>query len=144
MSDVERCMNQIDLIPIGRVESTLTSRQDAPRQPDEGAPPAWLVFEPTVREALRSLRAGDSIVLLTWLDQARRDVQSVYPRGDTARPLTGVFSTRSPDRPNPIGLHEVEVVAVDDLRVQVRHLEAVDGTPIVDVKPALDAGLHNR
>lgn len=122
---------------IGHVESTLTSRAGAPRQPDEGAPAAWLVFEPPVHAALQSLRPGDRIVVLTWLDQANRDVLVVHPRGDAGRALAGVFSTRSPDRPNPIGLHETEVVAIEGLRVQVRQLEAIDGTPILDVKPAL-------
>jgi tRNA-Thr(GGU) m(6)t(6)A37 methyltransferase TsaA len=126
--------------PIGRVESALTDREQAPKQPDEGAPEAWLVFEPAVREGLRDLRAGTDVLLLTWLDRARRDVLAVHPRGDLSRPETGVFSTRSPDRPNPIGLHRVTIVAVDGLRLHVRHLEALDGTPIVDVKPVLDPG----
>jgi tRNA-Thr(GGU) m(6)t(6)A37 methyltransferase TsaA len=129
---------------IGRVESTLTDLHAAPRQPDEGAPEAWLVFEPEVREALASLRPGDAIVVLTWLDRARRDVLSVHPRGDESRPMEGVFSTRSPHRPNPIGLHRVQVTAVDGLRVQVDHLETVDGTPIVDVKPVLEEEIGLR
>ena len=129
---------------IGRVESSLIDRSDAPRQPDEGAPPAWLVFDRSVRDALEALQPGDRIVLITWLDRARRNVLRVHPRGDTTRPLAGVFSTRSPDRPNPIGLHDVEIVAIDGLRVQVRHLEAVDGTPVLDVKPALASNVHTR
>ncbi len=129
---------------IGVVQSTLTDPQDAPRQPDEGAPEAWLAFEPDVLEALRDLRAGDEVLLLTWLDRARRDVLSVHPRGDPARAPQGVFSTRSPDRPNPIGLHRVEILAVDGPRLRVRHLEALDGTPILDMKPILadDPGLR--
>jgi tRNA-Thr(GGU) m(6)t(6)A37 methyltransferase TsaA len=124
--------------PIGRVESPLVDRESAPKQGDEGAPDAWLVFEPAVRDGIRDFRPGAELIVLTWLDRARRDVLLVHPRGDLARPETGVFSTRSPDRPNPVGLHRVEVVAVDGLRVRVRPLEALDGTPVVDVKPVLD------
>jgi tRNA-Thr(GGU) m(6)t(6)A37 methyltransferase TsaA len=125
------------LRPIGRVESTLTDRHTAPKQGDEGAPEAWLAFAPEVADGLRDLRAGADMLVLTWLHRAHRDVLAVHPRGDRVRPETGVFSTRSPDRPNPIGLHRVEIVAVDGTRVLVRHLEALDGTPIVDVKPVL-------
>jgi len=125
------------LWPIGWVESPLVDRESAPKQGDEGAPEAWLVFERGVREGLRDLRAGTEVLVLTWLDRARRDVLVVHPRGDPARPETGVFNTRSPDRPNPIGLHRVGVVAVDGTRVRVRDLEALDGTPILDVKPVL-------
>ena len=129
---------------IGRVESSLADLDAAPRQADEGAPQAWLVFEPAVRSGLQDLRPGDEVLLLTWLDRARRDVLTVHPRGDVSRPVEGVFSTRSPHRPNPIGLHRVQITAIDGPRVQVRHLEAVDGTPILDVKPVLaeDAGLR--
>ncbi|HEY6594208.1 MAG TPA: tRNA (N6-threonylcarbamoyladenosine(37)-N6)-methyltransferase TrmO [Asanoa sp.] len=123
--------------PVGRVESPLTDRADAPRQGDEGAPEAWLAFEPRVGEALRDLRPGADVLLLTWLDRAGREVLSVRPRGDPDRPLTGVFSTRAPDRPNPIGLHRVTVLAIDGLRVRVSGLEAIDGTPLLDVKPVL-------
>ena len=122
--------------PIGRVESPLTDAGLAPRQGDEGAPDAWLVFDPELRDAFRDLQAGTDILVLTWLDRARRDVLVVHPRGDPARP-TGVFSTRSPDRPNPVGLHRVAIVSVDGARMLVRNLEALDGTPIVDVKPVL-------
>jgi tRNA-Thr(GGU) m(6)t(6)A37 methyltransferase TsaA len=128
--------------PVGRVASSLSERAAAPNQADEGAPEAWLVFQADVAEALRDLHAGDEIVVLTWLDRADRQVQSVHPRGDVSRPITGVFSTRSPDRPNPIGLHRVTVQEVDGLRVRVNHLEALDGTPIVDVKPVLDLGIE--
>ncbi len=129
----------LELRPVGRVESELRDLAAAPRQGDEGAPDAWLVFEPQVAGALRDLAAGDDLLVLTWLDRARRDVLRVHPRGDAARPALGVFSTRSPDRPNPIGLHRVRVLAVDGLRVQVSGLEALDGTPILDVKPVLGA-----
>ena len=129
---------------LGRVESELTDIESAPRQADEGAPGAWLVFETEMLEALRSLRVGDDILLLTWLDRAERDVLSVHPRGDTSRPEEGVFSTRSPHRPNPIGLHRIEITAIEAARVQVRHLEAVDGTPILDLKPVLREDLSQR
>jgi tRNA-Thr(GGU) m(6)t(6)A37 methyltransferase TsaA len=130
-----------DLTPrvIGRVESTLAERTGAPRQPDEGAPDAWLVFDASLATALGDVRAGDAMVVVTWLHHARRDVLSVHPRGDLDRPAQGVFSTRSPDRPNPIGLHEVRVIDVDGLRVHVDALEAIDGTPILDLKPVLGA-----
>ena len=137
-------MRTFDVKPIGRVESPLTDPALAPRQADEGAPEAWLLFDPGVAEALRGIRAGDEVLLLTWLDRARRDVLSVHPRGDPSRPLEGVFSTRSPHRPNPIGLHRVEVTRVDGLRVRVRHLEAVDGTPIIDVKAVLSEDVASR
>ncbi|HJU73652.1 MAG TPA: tRNA (N6-threonylcarbamoyladenosine(37)-N6)-methyltransferase TrmO [Gemmatimonadaceae bacterium] len=137
-------MRNYELKTIGTVESPLTDAATAPRQPDEGAPPAWLVFEPQVREALRNLRVGDAVILITWLDRARRDVLSVHPRGDPNRPEEGVFSTRSPHRPNPIGLHEVEITAMEGLRVRVRQLEALHGTPIIDVKPILSAEIGER
>ncbi|HEY3261997.1 MAG TPA: tRNA (N6-threonylcarbamoyladenosine(37)-N6)-methyltransferase TrmO [Pseudonocardiaceae bacterium] len=126
------------LRPIGRVESSLTLREMAPKQGDEGSPEAWLVFEPEVTEALRDIRADTEVIVLTWLDRARRDVLVVHPRDDRRRPETGVFSTRSPDRPNPIGLHRVTILSVDGTRMRVRDLEALDGTPILDVKPVLD------
>jgi tRNA-Thr(GGU) m(6)t(6)A37 methyltransferase TsaA len=131
--------SQVDLwvVPIGEVESPLTDRAAAPKQGYEGAPEAWLVFDPAVLEGLEGIRPGDRVVVLTWLDRARRDVLRVHPRDDLANPLQGVFNTRSADRPNPVGLHEVEVVAIGGPRVLVRDLEALDGTPIVDVKPVL-------
>jgi tRNA-Thr(GGU) m(6)t(6)A37 methyltransferase TsaA len=132
------------LRPIGRVESPLTDLEAAPRQPDEGGPEAWLVFQPEVSEGLRSLRPGEEVLLLTWLDRARRDVLSVHPRGDPSRKQEGVFSTRSPHRPNPIGLHRVEISAIEGLRVGVRALEAVDGTPVLDLKPLLHEDLSLR
>lgn len=129
---------------IGRVESSLTDPATAPRQADEGAPAAWLVFEPDVLEGLASLGPGDEVVILTWLDRARRDVLSVHPRGDASRPREGVFSTRSPHRPNPIGLHRVQITDVDGPRLRVRSLEALDGTPILDVKAVLSAEVDER
>ncbi|TDW91953.1 tRNA (N6-threonylcarbamoyladenosine(37)-N6)-methyltransferase TrmO [Kribbella sp. VKM Ac-2566] len=131
------------LHPIARVESSLQERTDAPRQGDEGAPDAWVVFDESVRAALADITAGDELILITWFDRADRAVQAVHPRGDTSRPATGVFSTRSPDRPNPLGLHRVTVLAVDGLRLHVNNLEALDDTPVVDVKPVL-GDIHER
>jgi tRNA-Thr(GGU) m(6)t(6)A37 methyltransferase TsaA len=134
----------LELRPIGRVESPLTDPAAAPKQGDEGAPDAWLVFEPGVLEGLRDISPGDRVIVLTWLDRARRDVLAVHPRDDVATPERGVFSTRSADRPNPIGLHEVEIVLIEGERVRVTSLEAVDGTPIVDVKPVLKPTRGNQ
>jgi tRNA-Thr(GGU) m(6)t(6)A37 methyltransferase TsaA len=127
----------MELVAIGTVASPLKDRAAAPNQGDEGAPEAWLEFDPRFADALDGLAAGDDLLVLTWLDRANRDVLRVHPRGDLARPEQGVFATRSPDRPNPIGLHRVQVVAIEGLRLRVRDLEALDGTPIVDVKPLL-------
>jgi tRNA-Thr(GGU) m(6)t(6)A37 methyltransferase TsaA len=126
--------------PIGYVESSLVDQGTAPKQGFEGALDAWLVFDPEVAEGIRDLRVGADVFVVTWLDRARRDVLAVHPRDDPRNPLTGVFSTRSQDRPNPIGLHRVQVVAIDGLRLLVRDLEALHGTPIVDVKPVLAGG----
>ncbi|HLQ85876.1 MAG TPA: tRNA (N6-threonylcarbamoyladenosine(37)-N6)-methyltransferase TrmO [Salinisphaeraceae bacterium] len=127
---------QYSIHPIGWVESSLAAADQAPDQEDHaGAPAAWLVFAPSVRAGLRDLRIGQEILLLTWFDRARRDVFVVHPHGDPANPETGVFSTRSPNRPNPIALHRVKITATDGLRVQVAALEALDATPIVDIKP---------
>jgi tRNA-Thr(GGU) m(6)t(6)A37 methyltransferase TsaA len=126
--------------PIGHVQSPLVDRERAPKQGSEGAPDAWLVFDPEVAEGIRDLAAGSDVLVLTWLHLSRRDVLAVHPRDDPRNPLTGVFSTRSQDRPNPIGLHRVTLVEVDGLRVRVRDLEALDGTPILDVKPVLAGG----
>ncbi len=137
-------MSSFELKAIGRVSSPLTDLASAPCQADEGAPEAWLVFEPTMLEGLRSLRTGDEVILITWLDRARRDVLSVHPRGDISRAEEGVFSTRSPHRPNPIGLHRVEITAIDGRRVRVHNLEVLDGTPIIDVKPILSGHISQR
>lgn len=131
------------LLPVGWVESPLVDIADAPAQGDEGAPDAWIAILPELRSAMRDLKAGDRIIVVTWLDRADRSVLEVHPRGDPQRPLRGVFSTRSPHRPNPLGLHEVAVLAVQDTRLRVRGLEAVDGTPVVDIKPVLGP-LHAR
>jgi tRNA-Thr(GGU) m(6)t(6)A37 methyltransferase TsaA len=128
---------QVD--PIGWVESPLIERAQAPRQGDEGAPDAWLVFDPRVGDGLRDIAAGAELIVLTWLDRADRDVLVTRPRDDPARPPAGVFSTRSPDRPNPVGLHRVQVLATEGLRILVRPLEALDKTPVIDLKPVLDA-----
>jgi tRNA-Thr(GGU) m(6)t(6)A37 methyltransferase TsaA len=132
--------DDLRLRPIGWVESPLTDPAEAPRQGDEGGPDAWLVFDASVAEGLSHVRAGTDVLLLTWLDRADREVLTVHPRGNLARPPEGVFTTRSPDRPNPIGLHRVTVLAVEGLRVKVSDLEALDGTPMLDVKPVLDPG----
>jgi tRNA-Thr(GGU) m(6)t(6)A37 methyltransferase TsaA len=129
-----------ELRPIGHVRSPLTDPATAPKQGDEGAPDAWLVLDPEVAEGARDLAVGADVFVLTWLHRARRDVLAVHPRDDPRTPETGVFSTRSQDRPNPIGLHRVTIAAVDGLRLLARGLEAVDGTPIVDVKPVLADG----
>ena len=134
----------IHVVKIGHVESVLQDLDSAPRQADEGAPQAWLVFGVTMTEALQGLRTGARVIVITWLDRARRDVLTVHPRGDDARPLTGVFSTRSPHRPNPIGIHTVRITAIDGLRVGVDRLDAIDGTPIIDIKPLLSEAIVER
>ena len=130
--------SRYEVVPVGWVKSPLTEMAQAPMQADEGAPPAWLVFEADVGDAIRDLRPETEIIVLTWLDRADRSVLLTVPRDDPRNPMTGVFSTRSPNRPNPVGLHRVRVIAVDGLRVHVDHLEALDGTPLIDVKPVLD------
>ena len=130
-------MTAFEVTPIGRVESPLTDPASAPKQGPEGGPDAWLVIEPSALEAVEGIRPGARLLVLTWLHLARRDLLRVHPRDDPANPMQGVFSTRSADRPNPIGLHEVEVLAVERDRLHVRPLEAVDGTPVVDLKPVL-------
>lgn len=129
----------ITVRPVGRVESPLLEPAMAPRQGDEGAPQCVLAFDTAVAPALADVRPGDDLVLLTWLDRADRATLAVHPRGDLARLEQGVFSTRSPDRPNPIGLHVVRVLAVDGMRLRVANCEALDGTPILDLKPVLGA-----
>jgi tRNA-Thr(GGU) m(6)t(6)A37 methyltransferase TsaA len=130
-------MEIYDLRAIGRVESPLIDPAEAPKQGDEGAPSAWLVFESEMQEGLSDLKVGDHVIVITWLHRARRDVLRTYPRSAQDAPSVGVFSLRSPDRPNPIGLHPVEVLDISGPRIRVSNLEAVDGTPIVDVKPII-------
>jgi tRNA-Thr(GGU) m(6)t(6)A37 methyltransferase TsaA len=126
------------LHPVGVVRSRLTARHDAPKQGSEGAPEAWLEIEPAFVEALAGITPGQEVILLTWLHQGERDVLQVHPRDDPEQPLKGVFATRSPDRPNPIGLHRVRVLEIAaSVRIRVAPLEAVDGTPVIDIKPVL-------
>jgi tRNA-Thr(GGU) m(6)t(6)A37 methyltransferase TsaA len=130
--------NTYTIQPIGYVRSTLTDRENAPRQGSEGAPEAWVEIEPPFTDALAGVASGDEVILLTWLHLADRDVLRVHPRGDPRNPIAGVFATRSPDRPNPIGMHRVRVLETDGrTRLRVFPLEAVDGTPVVDIKPVL-------
>jgi tRNA-Thr(GGU) m(6)t(6)A37 methyltransferase TsaA len=126
-----------EVTPIGTVRSPLTDRASAPKQGFEGSPDAWLEFDPDVLQGLEDIRPGDQVIVLTWLDRARRDILRTHPRDDLSNPEVGVFSTRSPDRPNPIGLHVVEILARDGRRLRVRNLEAIDGTPVIDLKPVL-------
>jgi tRNA-Thr(GGU) m(6)t(6)A37 methyltransferase TsaA len=129
----------MELQEIGRVASPLTDRAAAPKQGDEGAPEATLEIAAAFAAGLIGIVAGDELLVLTWLDRADRDVLAVHPRGDATRPETGVFATRSPDRPNPIGLHRVRVLGIEGSRLRVADLEALDGTPILDLKPVLEA-----
>ncbi len=125
------------LTPIGFIESPIKQRSDAPKQGYEGAPDAWLQVNADVAAALQGIAAGDELILITWFHQSRRDILNVHPRGDKNNPLAGVFATRSPDRPNPLGLHRVKVLEITGTRLKVGPLEAIDGTPVVDIKPVL-------
>ncbi|HET9341951.1 MAG TPA: tRNA (N6-threonylcarbamoyladenosine(37)-N6)-methyltransferase TrmO [Candidatus Eremiobacteraceae bacterium] len=127
-----------EIRPIGVVRSTIKRRGDGPKQGREGAPDAWLEIEADAADGIEGISPGDDVIVITWLHLARRDELKVHPRGDANSPLTGVFDTRSPDRPNPIGLHRVVVREIDGRRLRVGPLEAIDGTPIVDLKPALN------
>ena len=127
----------MNLREIGRVDSPLTDRESAPKQGHEGGPEAWVVFDPALADALDGLQVGQRVIVFTWFHRSDRSVLRVHPRSDPANPLTGVFATRSPDRPNPIGMHPVEVLAIEGTRVRVSDLEAIDGTPVIDVKPEL-------
>lgn len=134
--------NAYSLCPVGLVRSRLTAREDAPKQGSEGAPPAWVEIDPAFAEALDGIAAGSEVILLTWLHQGRRDALRVHPRGDPENPLKGVFATRAPDRPNPIGLHRVRVLEIaEPARMWVEPLEALDGTPVVDIKPVLPGSM---
>ena len=119
------------------IRSTLTSRKNAPRQGSEGAPDAWLDVHRWAADGLHRLVVGDEILVITWFHRARRDVLQVRPRSDPRNPITGVFATRSPDRPNPLGLHPVVVRAIEGTRLRIGPIEAIDGTPVVDIKPVL-------
>ena len=132
-------MSEIDytLHPIGVIRSTLASRESAPRQGYEGAPDAWIEIDAPFADALRGIAAGDALIVLTWFHQSARDTLLTHPRNEVTNPLTGVFATRSPDRPNPIGLHRVTVRAIDGHRLKVGPIEAIDGTPVIDLKPVL-------
>ena len=125
------------LRPIGLIHSTLRERKNAPRQGPEGAPDAWLEIDAAFAQGLRGVGVGDEVLVFTWFHQSRRDTLEVHPRGDPRSPLAGVFATRSPDRPNPIGLHRVTVREKDGLRLKIGPIEAIDGTPVVDIKPVL-------
>ena len=132
MSDANQ---EARLDPIGVIRSTIKTRGEAPKQGAEGAPDAWLEVNETLTEALDGIARGDEIIVLTWLHRARRDVLKVHPRSDPQRPLTGVFATRSPDRPNPVGIHPVTVREVQDNRLRIGPIEVIDGPPVVDIKP---------
>ena len=125
------------LSPIGFLSSPLKSREEAPNQGYEGAPDAWLEVNETVAEGLEGIAVGDEIIVITWLHKAQRDILKTHPRNDETMPLAGVFATRSPDRPNPLGLHRVTVLEVNGQSLKVGPIEAIDGTPIVDIKPVL-------
>lgn len=133
-----------ELRPVGQVESPLTDLASAPKQGDEGAPQATIVIEPQFAPALDGIEVGDEVLILTWLDRADREVLDVHPRGDSTRPRTGVFATRSPHRPNPIGLHRVRVLAIEADRLRVADLEALDGTPVLDLKPVMSSDPNSR
>jgi tRNA-Thr(GGU) m(6)t(6)A37 methyltransferase TsaA len=133
MSETSR---EAKLYPIGVIRSTIKTRAQAPKQGPEGAPDAWLEVNESVREGLDGLRRGDKLIVLTWLHRANRDVLKVHPRSDPERRLTGVFATRSPDRPNPIGIHPVTIREVDQNRLRIGPIEVIDGTPVIDIKPA--------
>ena len=130
-------MEEFSLQPIGQIRSTLRALEEAPRQGSEGAPDAWLELRRAFARGLSGISAGDEVIVVTWLHRADRDVLEVHPRGDTRIPLAGVFATRSPHRPNPLGLHRVTVREVAGLRLRIGPIEAIDGTPVVDVKAIL-------
>jgi tRNA-Thr(GGU) m(6)t(6)A37 methyltransferase TsaA len=133
MSETSR---EAKLYPIGVIRSTIQTRAQAPKQGPDGAPDAWLEVNESVAEGLDGLRRGDKLIVLTWLHCAHRDVLKVHPRSDPERRLTGVFATRSPDRPNPIGIHPVTIRDVHENRLRIGPIEVIDGTPVIDIKPA--------
>ncbi len=135
---------EYSLYPLGFIHSPLKHRDEAPRQGGEGAPDAWLEVNPAIAEGLDGIVAGDEIIVITWFHQAQRDILKVHPRGDKTIPLTGVFATRSPDRPNPLGLHRVTVLEIDGNKLKVGPIEAIDGTPVVDIKPVLSQSADSQ
>jgi tRNA-Thr(GGU) m(6)t(6)A37 methyltransferase TsaA len=130
------------VFPIGFIRSDLKRRNQAPRQGSEGAPVAWLELAPRFIEGLEGVKIGEEIILITWLHEALRDTLKVHPRGDQKSPLTGVFLTRSPDRPNPLGLHRVTVREIDGSRIRIGPIEAIDGTPVIDIKTVIGSSDH--
>jgi tRNA-Thr(GGU) m(6)t(6)A37 methyltransferase TsaA len=138
MNDNTDAVAEVRLRPIGVIRSEITARSEAPKQGFEGAPDAWLEVYPWAADGLHLLKAGDDIIVITWLHQGRRDVFQVRPRRDPRNPITGVFATRSPDRPNPLGLHPVVVRSIEGTRLRIGPIEVVDGTPVVDIKPVLN------
>jgi len=139
MGRLDRNSKSARLQPIGWIRSSIKQRREAPKQGSEGAPDAWLEVSSRLADGLDGLGVGDEIIVVTWLHQAKRDVLKVHPRSDRNRPLTGVFATRSPDRPNPLGLHPVTVHEIAKNRLRIGPIEAIDGTPVVDIKPVLCA-----
>jgi len=135
---VMQTRDEYPLHPIGHIQSTLRASNEAPRQGSEGAPDAWLEVNPTFAQALSGIAKGDKVIVITWLHRANRDVLEVHPRGDPKNPLAGVFATRSPHRPNPLGLHRVTVHEISGTRLRIGPIEAIDGTPVIDIKPVLD------
>jgi len=129
---------RFDLRPIGVIHSTLKKRSEAPKQGSEGAPDAWIEIEPWASAGLHRMKVGDKVWVITWFHEANREVLQVHPRSDPKRALTGVFATRSPDRPNPLGLHPVTVLEIAENRLRVEPIEAIDGTPVVDMKPVIE------
>ena len=138
MNDIQKDVDEIGSFrPVGVIRSILTTRREAPKQGNEGAPDAWLEVHPWATEGLLGIEAGHHLIVITWLHQGRRDVFRVHPRSNPNNPLMGVFATRSPDRPNPLGLHPVVVQEIDGNRLRIGPMEAIDGTPVVDIKPVI-------
>ncbi len=137
MNKNSKSENNFTLLPIGMIESSIINRDDAPSQGNEGAPDAWIVVNKDVAEGLDGIKIGHQIIILTWFHQSKRDVLKLHPRWDKNNPLTGVFATRSPDRPNPIGLHEVTVLEIAGNKIKVASMEAINGTPVIDIKPVI-------
>jgi tRNA-Thr(GGU) m(6)t(6)A37 methyltransferase TsaA len=132
-------MKAFSIEPIGVIRSEIKNKEDAPLFYTEGAPIAFLEILPAYLEGMHRVQAGDEIIVITWLHRARRDLLKVHPRGDLSKPLTGVFLTRSPDRPNPLGLHRVRVLEIDRGRLHIGPIEAIDGTPVVDLKAVVES-----